>query len=229
MAKLKQSAVVVKKSASAKPVVKKTKSVVKTVNSTPIKKSSSNTKAVSKTEKPIRTIALPEVRVTAKPIAKASSNKKQNITIKSPGRKATNFNNSAISKPVTPQQKAINYAKGKKIVDPMDEIMSAPQKSAVSLLGGGYKKPSEALKVKNKYVATAVDTALDPTNALFFLKGSKLASAAEKASKPKLVQGINLTHPRAASRIKQTAKKYKATAASLDAQSIYNDLNKTKK
>jgi hypothetical protein len=227
MEKLKQSAVV-KKSAPAKTVAKKTKTVVKSANSTPIKKSSSTTKVVSKAEKPIKTIALPEVRVTAKPITKTNANKKQNIAIKSPDRKATNFNNSAVSNTVTPQKKAINYAKGKKIVDPMDEIMSAPQKSAVALLGGGYKKPSEALKVKNKYLATAVDTALDPTNVLFFAKGQKLASAAEKAAKPRLVHDINLTHPRAASRIMQKAKKLKATAASLDAQSIYNDLNKSK-
>jgi hypothetical protein len=143
--------------------------------------------------------------------------------------KKPNFKNSASTNVVTPQKKAIAYAKGKKIRDPFEQILDAPQKSAMYLMGKGYKKPSEAMGIKNKNLATATDVVLDPTNALFFLKGAKLGKAAKEAAKPKITKGINLTHPKDASRIASKAKKYKAAAASLDAQSVYNDLTKKTK
>ena len=206
-----------------------------TSNKKPVKKTILVKKAEPKTNaktqsKPVRTINLPEVVVTAKRINKTDSNKKQNTVIKkSSNNKNTSFSNSAISKPITPQKKAIAYAKGKKIRDPFEQILDAPQKSAMYLAGQGYKKPSEAMGIKNKYLATAVDTVLDPMNALFFVKGSRLGKAAMEASKPKITHGINLTNPKSAKRIINSAKKYKGAAVSSDAQSIYNDLTKKTK
>lgn len=203
------------------------------------KKNIKKTVVVKKTEpannkktqaKPIRTIALPEVVVTAKRINKTNSDKKQSTTVKkTTDAKKTNFKNSASTNVITPQKKATSFAKGKKIVDPFEQVLDAPQKSAMYLMGKGYKKPSEAMNIKNKYAATAVDTVLDPVNALFFLKGAKLGKAAKEAAKPRITEGINLTNPRNAARIVSKGKKYKAAAASSDAQSVYNDLTKKTK
>ena len=124
----------------------------------------------------------------------------------------------------TPSQRMENYAKGKKRVDLFGEMLDAPQKSAVYLTGNGYKKPSEAMGIKNKWGAIATDTALDPLNAVFFLKGGKMAKAAQEASKPKMVGGINLTNPRNAARVVNKAKKLKGASVTLDAQSVYSDI-----
>ena len=172
-----------------------------------------------------------KVLASTKPIKKTILVKKQT---KAPEKKTVdvkrpNAKNMVSTNIVTPQKKAVSYAKGKKIRDPFEQILDAPQKSAMYLAGQGYKKPSEAMGIKNKYLATAADTVLDPTNALFFIKGAKLGKAATEASKPNIVRGINLTNPKSSKRIINSAKKYKGAAASSDTQSVYNDLTKKPK
>jgi len=142
--------------------------------------------------------------------------------------KSGNKNGISINGKDNPNERMNKFSKDKKQVDLFDEMLDAPQKSAVYLAGQGYKKPSEALGIKNKYGKIAADLVLDPTNALFFLKGAKLAKSAKEASKPRIISGLNMTHPRDAARIINTSNKYKKTGTTLDTQSAYSDLNKKK-
>lgn len=104
----------------------------------------------------------------------------------------------------TAQEKAANYSKGKTIVDPMDEVLSVPQKATVWATGNGYQKPSEAMNIQNPYGAFATDFVLDPMNFLAVGEASKFTEAGkllDKARTSNMVHGIELGfHPKSLNR-----------------------------
>jgi len=137
--------------------------------------------------------------------------------------KAGNKKAASMNSRDNPNARMNTFSKNRKQVDLFDELISAPQKSAVYLTGQGYRKPSEALGIKNPYGALATDMILDPTNLLFFLKQGKIAKAVEEASKPKMMGPFNMTHPRDAARIQNVGNKYKIAAGASDAANYYNE------
>ena len=132
----------------------------------------------------------------------------------------------------TSQEKYVQNAQGKIEVDAFDEALSAPQKASVWMLGGGYKAPSEALGVENKYAKAGLDMVADPLNALFLLKGVKAAKTLQTAKQPQWAQGssrlINLKHPRQAEQVSKSIRNVKLGSNTQDAQSLYGNLTMNK-
>lgn len=118
------------------------------------------------------------------------------------------------------------YGKNPTIVDPLDDILSAPQRGATKLFTGTYQNPSEALGLTNKYTAAGADLVLDPLNALFFLKGRKLGKLAEVARESNYFPGttINLTHPRDAAKILRKVRNVEMADRVQNVESTYNNL-----
>lgn len=76
-------------------------------------------------------------------------------------------------------------ANGYTSIDPFEELLDAPSKSATYLLSGKYEMPSDALNIKNPIGKFATDAVLDPTNLLgvgLLSKLGKVDKAADAVS-----------------------------------------------
>jgi len=75
------------------------------------------------------------------------------------------------------------YGSDPKVIDPMDELLSVPQKGTTWAVTGKYQAPSDAIGIQNPYGKAAVDFVLDPTNLFLFSKVNKIRKIAEEAEK----------------------------------------------
>lgn len=83
------------------------------------------------------------------------------------------------------------YGNNPIVVDPMDEVLSAPQKSATWAFTGKYQTPGDAMNIQNPYAKTAVDFVLDPVNLLAVGKLGKIGELNKVARTPQIGVYLN--------------------------------------